>query len=95
MPLIVTGCGYRPWPETRSKSAFPGWPVATTCSIFIRANASRSMLASKNTAAPLPSFLTRYIAISAFWRKFFVGVAVFGIKADPDRTGGEYFGSHR
>ena len=38
------------------------------CSIFIRASASRSMLASKNAAAPLLPFLTRYIAMSAFWR---------------------------
>ena len=38
------------------------------CSTFIRAKASRSMLESKNTAAPLPSLLTRYIAMSAFWR---------------------------
>ena len=38
------------------------------CSIFIRASASRSMLLSKNAVEPLPLFLTRYIAMSAFWR---------------------------
>ena len=38
------------------------------CSIFIRASASRSMPASKNAADPLPLFLMRYIAMSAFWR---------------------------
>ncbi|MGY4599972.1 hypothetical protein ACVWXL_007718 [Bradyrhizobium sp. GM22.5] len=38
------------------------------CSIFIRASASRSMLESKKAADPLPSFLMRYIAMSAFWR---------------------------
>ncbi len=38
------------------------------CSIFIRASASRSMVESKKAADPLPSFLTRYIAMSAFWR---------------------------
>ena len=36
------------------------------CSTFMRASASRSMLESKKAAEPLPSFLTRYIAISAF-----------------------------
>ena len=38
------------------------------CSTFMRASASCSMLASKKAAVPLPSFLTRYIARSAFWR---------------------------
>ena len=38
------------------------------CSTLVRACASRSMLESKKAAAPLPLFLTRYIAMSAFWR---------------------------
>src|SRR3981189_2697149 len=59
------------------------------CSILVRASALRSMPVSKNAAAPLPLFLTRYIAISAFCRSVVVALAVLGIKADTDRGGGE------
>ena len=39
------------------------------CSIAMRASASRSIAASKIAAAPLVALLTRYIAMSAFWRR--------------------------
>ena len=67
MPLIswvlISTLGWKAQQKRFSRMA-----SRSDCSTFIRASASRSMLASKNAAAPLPPFLTRYIAMSAFWR---------------------------
>ncbi len=66
----------------RAAEAFFQMASRSDCSIFIRARASRSMLESKKAADPLPPFLMRYIAMSAFWRSVSKVSAVIGIEAD-------------